>query len=225
MIRDVFLEHEVDSILSIPLSTTLPADRLVWIAAANRKFSVKSAYHLARSRDRNGGGESSDPSGMHRFWQRLWKERIPSKVRNFGWRACQNILPTKMNLFHRKVIDNPTCEECGLSLETILHALCHCTKAKAVWSYCNLSNMVEDQGDFMDILWQCVLNQGTASILMDMILMIAWSIWRNRNEVRHGGKKMSAAEIYGVAAKLLHEYTLAQEMPQQLQNTQPAQHR
>ena len=76
--------------------------------------------------------------------------------------------------------------------------------------------MVEGQGDFMDILWQCVLNQGTASSLMDMILMIAWSIWHNRNEVRHGGKNMSAAEIYGMAAKLLHEYTIAQEMPQQL---------
>ena len=68
---------------------------------------------------------------------------------------------------------NPTCEECGLSPETIIHALCHYTMAKAVWSHCNLSNMVEGQGDFMDILWQCVLNQGTASSLMDMILMIA----------------------------------------------------
>nr|POF09949.1 hypothetical protein CFP56_58251 [Quercus suber] len=84
MIRDVFIDHEADSILSIPLSTTLPADKPVWTATANGKFGVKSAYHLARSRDRNDGGESSDPSGMHQFWQRLWKARIPSKVRNFG---------------------------------------------------------------------------------------------------------------------------------------------
>ena len=73
--------------------------------------------------------------------------------------------------------------------------------------------MVEGQGNFMDILWQYVLNQGTASSLMDMILMIAWSIWRNRNEVKHGGKNMSAAKIYGMAAKLLHEYTIALEIP------------
>ena len=57
-----------------------------------------------------------------------------------------------------------------------------------------------------------------------MILMIAWSIWRNRNEVKHGGKNMLAAKIYGMAAKLLHEYTIALEIPHQLQNTQPAQH-
>lgn len=176
MIREVFLEHEADSILSIPLSTTLLADRLVWIANANGKFNVKSAYHLARNGGRSDDGERSDPSGMHRFWQRLWKAKVPNKVRNFGWRACQNILPTKMNLFHRKVIDNPTCEECGLCPETAVHVLCHCTKAKAVWSHCNLSSMTEGQGDFMDILWQCVMNQGNASSLMDMILMIAWSI-------------------------------------------------
>ena len=35
---------------------------------------------------------------------------------------------------------------------------------------------------------------------------------------------MSAAEIYGMAAKLLHEYIITQEIPHQLQNTQPAQH-
>ncbi|XP_075674776.1 uncharacterized protein LOC142643960 [Castanea sativa] len=32
------------------------------------------------------------------------------------------------------------------------------------------------------------------SNLMDMILMAAWGIWKNRNEVRHGGKKVAAAE-------------------------------
>ncbi|XP_075658738.1 uncharacterized protein LOC142628548 [Castanea sativa] len=36
---------------------------------------------------------------------------------------------------------------------------------------------------------------------------------------------MSAVEIYGAATRLLHEYTLAQEVPHQLQNSQPAQNR
>ena len=51
MIRDIFLEHEADSILSISLSTTLPGNKLVRTATANGKFSVKSAYHLAKNRD------------------------------------------------------------------------------------------------------------------------------------------------------------------------------
>ena len=116
--------------LSIPLSTTLPGDKLVWIAAINGRFDVKSAFHLARNRDTCGRGESSNTSTMKRFWQRMWKAKIPSKIKAFGWRACQNILPTKMNLFHWKVIEDPTCDECGLGPETVLHVLCQCSKAK-----------------------------------------------------------------------------------------------
>jgi len=94
LVRNIFLEHEVDSILSISLSTTLLEDKLVWTAVANGKFSVKSAYHSARKGSRN-GGESSDPSRMRRFWRTIWKAQVPNKVKNFGWKACQNIIPTK----------------------------------------------------------------------------------------------------------------------------------
>ena len=66
LIREVFLEHEADSILSIPLSTLLPADKLVWTAAANGKFSVKSAYNLVRSGKKKDRGESSDSSKIGR---------------------------------------------------------------------------------------------------------------------------------------------------------------
>ena len=84
MIRDLFMEHEADSILSIPLSTVLPADKLVWIAAANGKFSVNSAYYLARNGKGKDKGENSDPSLMKCFWQKLWRARIPAKIRAFG---------------------------------------------------------------------------------------------------------------------------------------------
>ena len=80
MIREVLLEHEANSILSIPLSTTLPADKPIWTASANGKFSVKSAYHIARNGGRSDDGESSNPSGMHKFWQRLWKAQSPKTM-------------------------------------------------------------------------------------------------------------------------------------------------
>uniref|UniRef100_A0A7N2LQY1 RNase H type-1 domain-containing protein n=1 Tax=Quercus lobata TaxID=97700 RepID=A0A7N2LQY1_QUELO len=63
-------------------STTLLEDKLVWTAVANGKFSVKSAYHLARKGSRN-GGESSDPSGMRRFWRTIWKAQVPNKEAMF----------------------------------------------------------------------------------------------------------------------------------------------
>ena len=64
--------------MSIPLSTTLLEDKVGWIAVANGKFSVKSAYHLARKGNKN-GGESSNPSEMRRFWKTIWKARVPNR--------------------------------------------------------------------------------------------------------------------------------------------------
>ena len=45
-INSIFLPHDVDSILSIPLSFASPVDHRVWSATANGVFSVHSAYRI-----------------------------------------------------------------------------------------------------------------------------------------------------------------------------------
>lgn len=127
-----------------------------------------------------------------------------------------------MNLFHRKVIEDPTHEGCGLGSETVLHVLCQCTKAREVWTHCNLSHTIEGQGEFTDILWRSGMNPNNGSNLLDIILMIAWCIWKNKNEVRHGGRKHTAAEMFETAIRLLDEYNAAQEVPVQHREDQPA---
>ena len=42
--------------------------------------------------------------------------------------------------------------------------------------------MIEEQGEFTDILWQSGMNTNNGSNLLDIILMIAWCIWKNKNE-------------------------------------------
>ena len=182
---------------------------------------MKSAYNLARCGEKKDGGECLDSSIMKRFWQKLWRAKVPNKVRVFGWKACQNILPTKMNLFHRQVTDDPICEECVLEPETVLHVLCQCLKAKEVWTHCRLLHRIEGKGDFTDVLCSNGMNQDQDSNLMHMILMIAWSLWRNRNERRYGGKNLAAAAIYGIAMTMLQEYYSAQEIVSQTRDVSP----
>lgn len=43
----LFLLHEAEAIKSIPLSSRLPNDKLIWPASLNGLFSVRSAYKLA----------------------------------------------------------------------------------------------------------------------------------------------------------------------------------
>ena len=53
------MEYEAESILSIPLSTSLLADKLVQVARKNGKFCMKNANHLTRVGDwrENGTGK------------------------------------------------------------------------------------------------------------------------------------------------------------------------
>ena len=44
LVRELFINFEAETILSIPLSISMPLDRLVWSATSNGKFTVKSAY-------------------------------------------------------------------------------------------------------------------------------------------------------------------------------------
>ena len=46
IIKKVFVPCDVDTILSIPLCTSWPRDKLIWHFESNEKFSVRLAYHL-----------------------------------------------------------------------------------------------------------------------------------------------------------------------------------
>ncbi|KAK9984473.1 hypothetical protein SO802_033998 [Lithocarpus litseifolius] len=84
----LFLPYEVDIIQSIPLSSRLPEDKLVWAETSNGKFSVRSAYTVATRLSSNpNSGTSSDMGPGRQFWKRLWALPLPHKTRHFAWRA------------------------------------------------------------------------------------------------------------------------------------------
>ena len=56
-------------------------------------------------------------------WAKLWKLQIPNKIKLFGWRACLDILPTRVNLARRKILEDDKCEVCLLAKESGYHVL------------------------------------------------------------------------------------------------------
>ena len=61
LVRQVFLQPDVQSILSIPLSSCLPRDRLVWAYTPKGKFTVRSVYKISLDKAMNSGvGEPSN---------------------------------------------------------------------------------------------------------------------------------------------------------------------
>jgi hypothetical protein len=81
--------------------TLLGEDDLVILKwTTNKKFSVKSIYeHLTK-----------DDKGPN--YKRIWKAKIPEKIKIFMWLVEQKAIMTKDNLLGRKWQDSPGCYLC-----------------------------------------------------------------------------------------------------------------
>ncbi|XP_040987716.1 uncharacterized protein LOC121235437 [Juglans microcarpa x Juglans regia] len=66
-------------------------------------FSIKSAYIFFKIHLEHDCGETLNGAIMKKFWNSLWRLRIPHKVKVFAWKACKESLPSKANLINRKL--------------------------------------------------------------------------------------------------------------------------
>ena len=103
----------------------------MWHFDRKGHFSVKSAYKLAL-RIMN-ADEASCSTGFHSWWKRLWLLSLPNKIKKFCWKACKGIVPTKLLLFRRIIMDSAICELCGNQEESVDHAFWSCKKIQQQW--------------------------------------------------------------------------------------------
>ena len=74
------------------------------------------------------------PANDLEFWRNLWGMEVLSKVKNFVWRACKEALPTKRNLFHRKITTSALYENYRMCDEDCAHAIFYCSNLQVAWS-------------------------------------------------------------------------------------------
>lgn len=130
----------------------------------------------------------------------------------------KNILPTKANLCHRKVLDNPICEACGLETESTGHLFWHCQKTKELWSLAGLP--IDLHGlrfqEFIDFLWHIKFVKHVGYDVLELAITIAWNIWFNHNATRLVNSSQNAGMIIQKARASLDEFEVAN-----FQSTQP----
>ena len=108
---------------------------MVWLHNRKGVYSVRSGYYIARRVMRKDDwAESSRGSGGLQIWKKLWKLRVPNKIKVFGWRTCHEILPTCVNLARRKILSDPMCHCCKFFPESTVHAIWECVAAQDVWA-------------------------------------------------------------------------------------------
>jgi len=133
LITAIFSPEEARVVASILLCPTLPPDRLVWRGTKSGVFSVRSAYHMGMEIKKRNNGCTSRDEDRHNVWSALWSLGVPNTVNIFLWRACNDLLPTKCNLFRRNIVKDNNCPCCFREMETGLHALWTCPAAQDVW--------------------------------------------------------------------------------------------
>ena len=64
----------------------------------------------------------------------MWNLKIPNKIKVFGWRACADILPTRVNLVWRRVLTDDKCLICLREPENTIHVLWECAAVQDIWA-------------------------------------------------------------------------------------------
>ena len=121
LIEQHFSKEEVETILNIPLSPLLLIDRLIWRCTKNGEFSMRSAYHLGLDIRMEANPSSSTKTDDNEVWKVCWNSNVPFAVKTFIWRACHNLLLTKINLCRRGLCEEVLCPICLQEEETIEH--------------------------------------------------------------------------------------------------------
>ena len=111
VIDSLFIAHEAELIKSIPLSATLPADKIVWFETTNGNFTMRSAYKLAASLFKSRScGTTSDGSLLRKFWKNFGLCPFLIRCAIFvGMLVVTLYQPTKVKLRRRNVIAEDVC--------------------------------------------------------------------------------------------------------------------
>lgn len=70
---------------------------------------------------------------MGNRWKNFWHMNVPGKVKIFLRQVGSDLLATRRNMFHNKIVENPQCLICLQEEETKIHVLWQCLAANDVW--------------------------------------------------------------------------------------------
>ena len=125
LIRQIFETSSAKAILSIPLAARQGIDKLIWVPCSKGLFAVKSAYKVANP-------QSSQSALPDQLWSRLWRIKVPERIKMLLWRIASNTITVKEILAQRMGIENRLCDPCHEAPESSCHLFSLCPVARAI---------------------------------------------------------------------------------------------
>ena len=119
--------------MSIPLSTRLPQDSIIWSKNPSGVFSTRSAYQQLANDALASSPYSSNSHPQRLLWRGAWTLRTSNKVKHFIRRAYNNSLPTMDNIFCRQIVVSDRYNLYKTHPEDILHVVWGCSEVANLW--------------------------------------------------------------------------------------------
>ncbi|KAL6175961.1 hypothetical protein ACLB2K_052599 [Fragaria x ananassa] len=171
--QELFPSVIVSKILALPISSKAHQDRWIWSEDKLGKFSIKTAYHLARRRVLDYG---SVPNPSSLLWNNIWKDKVPSKVKVCAWKAASNILPTRSRLSEWGVDIDTQCPICEEEVESPIHALRDCSHATECLHLAQVPLLL-----YSNSVYDWLVSAVFVPTIFPILLMNLWAVWRSRN--------------------------------------------
>ncbi|XP_022681253.1 uncharacterized protein LOC101760247 isoform X1 [Setaria italica] len=169
-------------------------DEITWKFTADGNYSAKSAY-----------AAQFIGSASTNFDSLIWKIWAPRSCKTFSWLAIQNRLWTADRLQKRGWPNPATCPLCRRSQESALHLFAECRVTTRIWA------MVADwlsapaihprtwqQADTLHHWWSMRAGANSCSKrgMRTLIMLVTWTIWRERNMRIFNSKESSVNMIF-----------------------------
>lgn len=172
-------------------------DTISWGWTNSGAFSVKSVYEQLTITD---SGESHS---------RIWRAKIPYKIKIFLWLLERNATLTKDNMVKRKWTGDPSCRFCK-EVESVDHLFFQCPIAHAVWGITAICLGANNTPNNIRQFWSWIalaLPNGQ-SVHTFGLAAICWAIWKTRNNACFEGKLIKhPAEIICYACSFMNYWT------------------
>ncbi|XP_057794715.1 uncharacterized protein LOC131010998 [Salvia miltiorrhiza] len=175
------------------------ADKWIWTASADGRYTTKSAYQII-----NQVTSESPTLGVDiKLLNSVWRAKTPQKTSATAWRLLLNRLPTCDNLLRMKILENEdeaTCGECHSRGESANHVFLQCSKAEMVWNEIQqwmgfyMARPARIQ-DFFGMFSSFQNDKKIKSLLLLTWVCTIWILWKKRNEKRFEKKEWDANSV------------------------------